>query len=47
VFRRRTAGYDSRDDLEDIMRKLMSMDEKLSELLRHFAEEEDDDEEQD
>jgi hypothetical protein len=47
VFRRRVESYDSKADIERLMHKLMSMDDKLDEILERLDGEEDDEEEPD
>jgi hypothetical protein len=41
VFRRRVESYDAKADIEEIMLKLMSMDEKLDKILERLDEEDD------
>jgi hypothetical protein len=44
VFRRRVESYDAKADIEELMLKLMSMDEKLNEILERLDEEDDEEE---
>ena len=44
MFRRRVESYDAKADIEELMLKLMSMDEKLNEILERLDEEDDEEE---